>query len=329
LNPFSYHRPTEIEGALALAGDGNCRFLAGGTNLIDLMKGGIERPGRLIDIGRLPLAGIEALGDGGVRIGPLARLSETANHPLIRSRYPLVTQALVSGASQQLRNLATVGGNLLQRTRCPYFYDTAFGTCNKRVPGSGCAALEGENRQHALLGASPHCVATHPSDLCVALAALDATVQVRGYGGARSIPFTEFHRLPGDEPHLDTVLEAGELIVAVDLPPSPLASHSYFLKVRERASFAFAVVSVAAALDLRDGAICEARIALGGVAHKPWRSFEAERMLMGNTVGQDAFRQAAVLALREARPLSGNAFKIELAQRSIVRALATAAGEPA
>jgi xanthine dehydrogenase YagS FAD-binding subunit len=326
MNPFSYARPAGIDEALALAQSGEVRFLAGGTNLVDLMKDGVESPARLIDLGRLPLAAIEALPERGLRIGALARNSDAADHPLVRTRYPLITQAIVSGATQQLRNMATIGGNLLQRTRCHYFCDTAFRMCNKRAPGSGCAALEGENRQHAILGASAHCVATHPSDLCVALAALEATVRVRGPAGARTIPFQEFHRLPENEPYLDTTLAPGELIVAVDLPPSPFAAHSHYLKVRERASFAFALVSVAAALHIDDGAVREARIALGGVAHKPWRAFEAERTLLGGPLDEDAFRQAADVALRDAKPLARNAFKIELARRGIVRALTSAAG---
>jgi xanthine dehydrogenase YagS FAD-binding subunit len=261
------------------------------------------------------------LPQGGVRIGALARNSDTANHALIRQRYPLLTQAFLSGASPQLRNMATVGGNLMQRTRCYYFYDSAYDMCNKRVPGSGCAAQQGYNRIHAILGASEQCVATNPSDMSVALAALDAIVRVRGARGERAIPIAEFHRLPGDAPQRDTTLAPGELIVAVDLPPSPYAAHAHYLKLRDRASYAFALVSVAAALELRNGAVHSCRIALGGVAHKPWRAERAESLLVGKPLDEMTLKDAAAAALQGAKPLEHNGFKVALAQRAIVRAL--------
>jgi xanthine dehydrogenase YagS FAD-binding subunit len=321
MQPFSYVRATDTAAAIASAHDATAKFLAGGTNLIDLMKGGVENPQRLIDISHLPLTAIDERTDGGLRIGALARNSDTANHPLVRSRYPLLSKALLSGATPQLRNAATVGGNILQRTRCHYFYDRAFAMCNKRVPGSGCAAIEGENRMHAIFGASEHCVATHPSDMCVALSALDALVCVQGAAGERSVSMMDFHRLPGEDPHVETRLISGELIVAVMLPPSAFAEHCAYVKVRDRASFAFAIVSVAAALDLRDGVIADARIALGGVAHKPWRAFESEQLLVGRSVGDDAFSDASEAVAAGARPLKDNAFKVELTKRAVLRAL--------
>ena len=321
MQPFSYVRAADSAAAIASAQDASARFLAGGTNLVDLMKGGVENPRRLIDISRLPLTAIDERPDGGVRIGALARNSDTANHPLVRSRYPLLSKALLSGATPQLRNAATVGGNILQRTRCHYFYDTAFAMCNKREPGSGCAAIEGHNRMHAIFGASEHCVATHPSDMCVALSALDALVCVQGAAGERAVSMMDFHRLPGEDPHVETRLVPGELIVAINLPPSAFAEHCAYVKVRDRASFAFAVVSVAAALDLRDGVIADARIAFGGVAHKPWRAFEAEQLLVGRSADDDTFSEAAEAAVVGARPLRDNAFKVELARRIVRRAL--------
>jgi xanthine dehydrogenase YagS FAD-binding subunit len=285
------------------------------------MTGGVETPQALIDISRLPLADISELLQGGVRIGALARNSDTADHPIIRSCYPLLSRALLSGATPQLRNAATVGGNILQRTRCHYFCDPGFQMCNKRNPGSGCAALDGHNRMHALFGASEHCVATHPSDMCVALSALDALVRLRGAAGERAVSMLDFHRLPGDEPHIETRLVPGELIVAVDLPASSFVKHCAYLKVRDRASFAFALVSVAVALDVREGLIREARIAMGGVAHKPWRAFGAEQLLVGTPVDAAPLTEAADAAVEGARALKHNAFKIDLARRAVLRAL--------
>lgn len=328
MNPFIYTRANNAGQAVAqIAGQVGTKFVGGGTNLIDLMKMGVESPAQLIDINRLPLAQIEELPDGkGIRLGALARNSDVAAHALIRQRYPLLSQALESGASPQLRNMATVGGNLLQRTRCYYFYDPSFPQCNKRNPGSGCGALAGFNRIHAILGQSDQCIATHPSDMCVALAALDAVVRVQGPKGEREIPFADFHRLPGLTPNIDTNLAADELITAVDLPALPFATRSCYLKVRDRASYAFALVSVAAALDLNaDGTVKEARIALGGVAHKPWRASQAEQQLVGQKPEEKTLRAAAETELAAARSYEHNAFKIELAKRSIVRALATAA----
>jgi xanthine dehydrogenase YagS FAD-binding subunit len=322
VNPFAYERVTDVSAAIgAISPD--ARFLAGGTNLLDLMKADIEQPSRLIDINRLPLAQIAATPDGGLRIGALVRNSDCAEHPLVKDRYPLLSQALLSGASPQLRNMASVGGNLLQRTRCYYFYDTAFAECNKREPGSGCAAREGYNRIHAILGASEQCVAVHPSDMAVALAALDATIEVTGPRGTRRIEASEFHRLPVDAPQRDTNLGEDELIVAVELPPDRLAPRSLYLKLRDRASFAFALVSVAAALEIEDGVVRDARLALGGVAHKPWRPRDAERALVGNRMLPGAIARAAEAAIAGARPLRHNAFKVELARRSVVRALET------
>jgi len=328
MNPFGYSRASDVQQAVSgIAAKPQTKFLGGGTNLIDLMKMGVETPAQLIDLTRLPLAQVEELPDGkGVRIGALARNSDVADHPLIQQRYPVLSQAFLAGASPQLRNMATVGGNLLQRTRCYYFYDPAFPACNKRNPGSGCGALEGYNRIHAILGQSDKCIATNPSDMNVALAALGAVVRVQGPKGEREIPIADFHRLPGDTPNVDTNLQPNELITAVDLPALPFATRSHYLKVRDRASYAFAIVSVAAILDLRaDGTINGARIALGGVAHKPWRALEAEKTLVGKKTDEESFRAAAVAALANAKGYKHNAFKIELAKRSIVRALTTVA----
>jgi xanthine dehydrogenase YagS FAD-binding subunit len=301
------------------------KFLGGGTNLIDLMKMGVETPAQLVDINRLPLAQIEELPDGqGVRIGALARNSEVAEHALIKERYPVLSQALLAGASPQLRNMATVGGNLMQRTRCYYFYDPAFPQCNKRNPGSGCGALKGYNRIHAILGQSEQCIATNPGDMSVALAALEAVVRVQGPKGERQIPFADFHRLPGSTPNVDTNLQADELITAVDLPAVPFATRSHYLKMRDRASYAFAIVSVAAALEIDAGKkITAVRIALGGVAHKPWRAQKAEQQLLGKVADEKTFRAAADTELAAAKGYAHNSFKIELAKRSIVRALMT------
>jgi xanthine dehydrogenase YagS FAD-binding subunit len=325
MQPFSYSRAPDAESAIASAAVGNAKFLAGGTNLVDLMKGGVEAPHALIDISRLPLTAIEELPEGGVRIGALARNSDTADHPLIRARYPLLARALLSGATPQLRNAATVGGNILQRTRCHYFYDTGFEACNKRDPGSGCAAIEGHNRMHAILGASEHCVATHPSDMCVALSALDALVRLRGASGERTVSMLDFHRLPGDEPHVETRIVPGELITAVDLPASAFVKHCAYVKVRDRASFAFALVSVAVGIQVQEGIIRDARIALGGVAHKPWRAFASEQLLIGTPIDLAPCSDAADAAVEGARALSHNAFKIDLAKRAVLRALRIAA----
>ena len=325
MRAFAYTRATDVSGAVAAARDPDVKFLGGGTNLLDLMKMGVEHPGHLVDVTRLPLAAIEER-ESGLRLGATARNSDVANHPLVRQRYRVLSEALVAGASPQLRNMATMGGNLMQRTRCAYFYDPTFAECNKRVPGSGCAALQGYHRMHAILGASEACIATHPSDAAVALAALDAVVRVVGPGGERAIPIVDFHRLPGDTPQLDTNLRGDELITAIELPALPFGRRSHYLKVRDRNSYAFALVSVAAALDLDgQGVIRQARLALGGVAHKPWRVAEAEQRLVGQRPGDGAWRAAAEAAVAGARPRRDNAFKVELARRSIARALATTA----
>jgi xanthine dehydrogenase YagS FAD-binding subunit len=325
MNYFEYSRATDVADAVRqIAADPQARFIAGGTNLIDLMKENVTRPSRLIDISRLPLAEVEETKDGGLRIGALVPNSDLAWHPEIERRYPLLASAILAGASAQLRNMASTGGNLLQRTRCIYFYDTTT-PCNKRDPGSGCAAMHGINRMHAILGASEHCIATHPSDMCVALAALDARVRVVGGAGERTIPFEYFHRLPGDTPDLDVNLRADEIVTAVELPPDGFAANYSYLKVRDRLSYAFALVSVAAALALEDGNIAEARLALGGVAHKPWRDREAEGALEGRRPTTQNFEHAADVILRGAHGFGHNDFKIELARRAIVRALGQAA----
>src|SRR5437764_9633891 len=292
MNPFTYSRAEDANQAVtAVSGKPQSKFLGCGTNLLDLMKMGVETPNELIDINRLPLVQIEELPDKGVRIGAMARNSDVAAHELIKTRYPVLSEALLSGASPQLRNMATVGGNLLQRTRCYYFYDPAFPGCNKRKPGSGCGALDGYNRIHAILGQSEQCIATHPSDMCVALAALDAIVRVVGPNGEREIGFRDFHRLPGNTPERDTNLASDELIIAVDLPAIPFVARSHYLKVRDRASYAFALVSVAAALDLGSSKkIHDARVALGGVAHKPWRANAAEKKLIGQEANEKTFQ---------------------------------------
>jgi xanthine dehydrogenase YagS FAD-binding subunit len=321
---FQYARATSVADAVRrVAADPTAKFIAGGTNLIDLMKEDVERPSRLIDISRLPLNAIEDTADGGLRIGALVPNSDLAYHPLIERRYPLLASAILAGASAQLRNMASTGGNLLQRTRCYYFYDTAT-PCNKREPGSGCSAIKGINRMHAILGASEACIATHPSDMCVALAALDAKVQVTGPSGERAIAFADFHRLPGTTPQLDTNLHPNEIVTAVELPAQGFAANYTYLKIRDRLSYAFALVSVAAAVELEGGRIKQARLALGGVAHKPWRDTAAEAALRGQAVGQAAFAQAADLLLRDAKGFAHNAFKIDLARRAIVRALTQA-----
>lgn len=331
MKAFEYIRAKSLSEAATAAAVPGSVVLAGGTNLIDVMKGNLVRPDRLVDITHLPgLDRIETLPEGGVRIGALAKNSALAHDPDFSKTYPAVAEALLSGASAQLRNAATVGGNLLQRTRCPYFYDRAS-ACNKRDPGAGCDALEGENRLHAILGWSENCIATNPSDFAVPLVALDAVVEVEGPSGRRDIPLAELHRLPGDAPQRETVLEPGEIIVAVRLPAeaSAFSGHARYLKVRERTSYAFAVVSAAAALRLEGGRIAEARLALGGVALKPWRLKDAEAVLQGLAPEAGAFAKAAEVALAEAKPSGDNAFKIELARRVLRRALALAsAGTP-
>jgi xanthine dehydrogenase YagS FAD-binding subunit len=325
MNPFSYYRATDAEGAIGKIAEGT-KFLAGGTNLVDLMKNSVERPKGLVDVNRTGLDKIEELPNGGLRLGALAKNSDTANHVLVRQHYPMLARAILSGASPQLRNLATNGGNLLQRTRCPYFMDTGFEQCNKRAPGSGCGALEGYQRGHAILGASEHCIAVHPSDMCVALAALEAVIRVRGRGGERQIPIAKFHRLPGDHPEQDSILQPDELILSIDLPPSPYAQHSHYLKVRDRASYEFALVSAAVGIELDGGNVRSARVALGGVAHKPWRAEAAEIALAGQKASREMFERAAQEAIAGAKPYPGNAFKVELAKRAVARALAIAGG---
>jgi xanthine dehydrogenase YagS FAD-binding subunit len=300
------------------------KFIAGGTNLIDLMKENVARPNRLIDISRIPLNTIDETPNGGLRLGALATNAETAYHPKVQKQYPLLSRAILSGASPQLRNMATNGGNLLQRTRCQYFYDTAT-PCSKREPGTACSAIEGLHRMHAIFGANDHCIAVHPSDMCVALAALEAIVRVAGKDGDRTILFAEFHRLPGDTPHIDTNLREDEMITAIDLPAKGFADHCAYLKVRDRKSYAFALVSVAAALEMSGDRIIDARLVLGGVAHKPWRDREAESLLKGKAATVDNFREVADAVMRDARPLDHNTFKIDLAKRAIVRAFKHAA----
>lgn len=322
---FQYARATDVADAVRqIASDPAAKFIAGGTNLIDLMKENVERPTRLIDITRLPLKTVEQTAEGGLRIGALVPNSDLAYHPLIAQRYPILASAILAGASQQLRNMASTGGNLLQRTRCYYFYDTAT-PCNKREPGSGCSAINGLNRMHAILGTSDACIATHPSDMCVALAALEAEVRVAGPSGERTIAFADFHRLPGDTPERDTNLERNEIVTAVELPPRGFAANYTYLKIRDRLSYAFALVSIAAALELDGTTIKEARLALGGVAHKPWRDAAAEAALRGQPTNPASFSRAADLLLREAKGYEHNSFKLELARRGIVRALTQAA----
>ena len=324
MNRFDYERAASVRDAVQVGAQAGARFLAGGTNLVDLMKEGTERPATIVDINRLPLGTIEALPEGGLRLGALVTNADTAQHELVAERYPLLASAILVGASPQLRNVATNGGNLNQRTRCYYFYDVGT-PCNKREPGSGCGAIGGVNRIHAILGASPSCIATHPSDMCVALAALDATVQVTGPSGDRAIPFADYHRLPADDPARDNTLQPGELVTAIDLPAEGFAANYTYLKLRDRLSYAFALVSVAAALRIEDGAIAEARIALGGVAHKPWRRSEAEASLVGRQPSHEAFLGAADALLQGAVGQGDNSFKIYLVRKAIVRALQQAA----
>ncbi len=317
MRPFRYERPSDAEGATALLdAEPGASFLGGGTNLVDLMRLGVAQPSLLVDVTRVGGDRVEETAHGGLRIGAAVRNSDLAAHPLVRERYPALSSALLHGASGQLRNLATTGGNLLQRTRCVYFQDVTR-PCNKREPGSGCPAREGEHRNLAVLGWSEACIATHPSDMAVALAALDAVVHT----SRRSLPLVDLHRLPGGEPQRDAVLEHGELIEAVELPPLPFARRSLYAKVRERASFSFAVVSVAAALDVSSGEIRDVRIALGGVAHKPWRASRAEEALRGEPATRESFARAADAELEEARPLRDNAYKLPLVRNLIVRTL--------
>jgi xanthine dehydrogenase YagS FAD-binding subunit len=323
MNPFEYVRPAEQTSALAAIGrEPTAKFIAGGTNLLDLMKRNIMQPGRLVDINRLPLRDIKQINNK-LHIGALALNSAVADNALVVKHWPLLSQALHAGASAQLRNMATVGGNLMQRTRCPYFYDTAM-PCNKREPGTGCGALKGFNRMHAIFGASEHCIAVNPSDMNVALAALDAEVLVSG-AGSRVIPIRDFHRLPGDHPEKDTILEKNELITGVNIPDIPF-NHVHYLKVRDRASYAFALISVATALQLDGNTIKEARLAMGGVAHKPWRLTETEQFLQGKQVSVPVFEQAAQIAMRGAKAYGDNAFKLKLAPNSILNALQITSG---
>jgi xanthine dehydrogenase YagS FAD-binding subunit len=328
MRPFKYSLAADAGAAVrdVLAGAA-AKFLGGGTNLLDLMKEDVERPAALVDITRLNFTQIKTLPGGSLFIGATAKNTDTANHPLVRQNFPLLSQAILSGAAPQIRNMATNGGNLLQRTRCPYFYDTAM-PCNKREPGSGCGALAGFNRMHAVFGASDNCIAVHPSDMCVALAALDATVKVTGGDGKeRAIPFAGFHRLPGDTPQTDTNLSHGELITAIEIPPNNFAARSAYVKVRDRASYAFALVSVAAALEMDGKKIKQVRLAMGGVAHKPWRAAEAEKFLAGKEATEANFRAAAEAEMKNAKPYEHNKFKVELGRRAIVRALTQAMNE--
>jgi xanthine dehydrogenase YagS FAD-binding subunit len=315
-----YTRTTDPADAIRHAQDHNAKYLGGGTNLVDLMRERVETPSALVDVTGLP-AGIDETEDGGLIIGAAMRNTAVAEHSAVRTRYPMLTRAIVAGASAQIRNMATVGGNLLQRTRCTYFYDTDGSRCNKRSPGEGCDAIEGFNRYHAILGASPACVAAHPSDMCVALAALDAIVHLRGTSGERTVALCDLHTLPAERPEVETVLEPGELITAVELPPSEIAAHSTYRKVRDRSSYAFALVSVAAALELDGDAIADARVALGGVAATPWRARRIEEVLRGRPATEATFLEAAEAELADARPLAGNAFKVDLTRRTVAAVL--------
>ncbi len=320
MNPFEYIRATTQQSAVAaLAKDNGAAFLGGGTNLIDLMKKGITAPSKLVDINNLPLSTVEKTATG-IRIGALAKNSDVSEHELVMKNFPLLSMAFKAGASPQLRNMATVGGNMMQRTRCGYFYDTAM-PCNKREPGSGCGAIGGYNRMHAIFGASDKCIAVHPSDMCVALVALDATVTVVGPKGERKIAFADFHRLPGDHPEKDNTLQKGELITGVTIPNNNFSAHSHYLKIRDRASYAFALVSVAVALDMKGNTIQDARLAMGGVAHKPWRLTESEKALKGQAATEANFQKAAEIAMRHAKSYGANDFKLKLAPNAIVEGL--------
>ena len=320
MTPYSYARAADAAEAVRLGAVAGSRYLGAGTNLVDLMRETVELPNALVDVTGLS-ATIEERTDGSLLIGAAVRNTALAEHRAIRTRYPMLSRAILAGASAQIRNMATVGGNLLQRTRCAYFYDVEGSHCNKRDPGQGCDAIGGFNRMHAILGASAACVATHPSDMCVALAALDAMMHLRGSEGERSVPLTDLHRLPESRPDMETVLRSGELITAIELPRLPFAAHSTYRKVRDRASYAFALVSVAAAVELEDGIIKDVRLALGGVAHRPWRAWKAEEALRGAPVNREAFRVAAEAELADAAPLRDNAFKVELAKRTITAVL--------
>jgi len=322
MEPFRYIRVQDNQTAIRAAGINEAKFIAGGTNMLDLMKLNIETPKQVVDINKLSLYKIEELQNGGIRIGALVKNSDLAYHPIIKKNYPVLSEALLSGASPQLRNMATTGGNLMQRTRCPYFYSTDF-ACNKRIPGSGCAAITGYNRMNAVLGTSDKCIATHPSDMCVAMAALGAIIYVQGPKGIRAIPFVDFHLVPGETPQIEHNLKPDELITHVEIPALPFAVKSHYLKVRDRQSYEFALTSAAVALDIQNGIIKNAKIALGGVGTKPWRSLEAENALIGSTANQENYRKAAELAMAAAKPNTDNAYKIELAKRTLVRALKT------
>lgn len=325
MRSFDYHRPADRTEALSMAHADRARYLGGGTNLVDLMRQNIEAPAALVDVSRFP-ATIEETPNGGLLVGAAVRNSTLAAHPAVRTRYPMLSRALLAGASAQIRNMATVGGNILQRTRCAYFYDATGSRCNKREVGAGCDAIGGFNRYHAIFGASEHCIATHPSDMCVALAALDATVHLSGPAGERSVPLLDFHRLPGDHPEIDTNLQLGELITAIELAASPASANSAYRKVRDRSSYAFALISVAAGVEIGAGKIAEVRIALGGVAAKPWRAARAEEFLRGRTPTREHFLEAANAELAAAKTFSGNDFKVELAKRTIAAVLGELTG---
>jgi xanthine dehydrogenase YagS FAD-binding subunit len=325
MEPFKFVRVQDNQAAIRSAVIDQSKFIAGGTNMLDLMKLNIETPKQVIDINKLQLYKIEELQNGGIRIGALVKNSDLAYHPFIIKNFPVLSEALLSGASPQLRNMASVGGNLMQRTRCPYFYNTDF-ACNKRLPGSGCAAINGYNRNNAVLGTSDKCIATHPSDMCVAMSALGVVIHVQGAKGVRTIPFSDFHLLPGQTPHIEHALKPGELITHVEIPALPFAARSHYLKVRDRASYEFALTSAAVALDIQGGTIKGARIAMGGVGTKPWRSLAAEKALVGSAANEQTYRAAANAAMAEAKPYKDNAFKIELAKRTLVRALTTVGG---
>lgn len=324
MKQFQYIRPATQQNVLDAITKPGTKIIAGGTNLVDLMKRGVTAPDKLVDINHLPLKSITPT-KAGLHIGALALNSTVSENSLVLQKQPLLSMALKAGASPQLRNMATVGGNMMQRTRCNYFYDTTM-PCNKREPGTGCGALEGYNRMHAIFGASPQCIAVNPSDMCVGLAALDAVVVIAGKKGDRRIPFTEFHRLPGDHPETDNQLASGELIVGVEIPDNNFSRHSYYLKVRDRQSYAFALVSVAAALDISGGTIRNARLAMGGVAHKPWRLFDAEKSLIGKPATEASFKHAAQIAMQGAKAYEYNAFKLKMAPGTITEALKHAAG---
>ena len=318
MNSFTLERAQSVEKAIGAGG----KFIAGGTTLVDLLKLGVETPPHLVDITRLPLAQVEELPNGGLRVGAMVRNSDLARHPLVLERYPVLSLALLSGASPQLRNMATTGGNLLQRTRCPYFRDPTYANCNKRSPGAGCAALEGHHRAMAVLGTSDHCIATHPSDMCVAMTALEATIFIEGPKGKRSVSIDDFYKLPGETPHIENVLEPGELITHVELPPA--AKGQTYLKLRDRASYEFALASAAVVAQVEGGHVRSVRIALGGVGTRPWRSHEAEKALAGKAATPANFKLAAEAALKDAKPREENGFKVELARRCLARALKTA-----